>query len=543
MPPIRTRNTQNSSNQEGSILLAISDLENGRIRSIRQAVQIYDVPFTTLQRRLTGTQHRGERHANDHILTQYEEESLLKWILDLDKRGLPPRTSLVQDMADLLLSQHGNKHVSERWVYRFVDRHPEVNLRFSRRHNYEQAKCEDIQIIREHFNRVREVIQEYGILSEDIYNFDETGFAMGLCASAKVITGSDRYGRPNLLQPGNHEWVTAIEAVNSAGWALPSYVIFKGTTYHQQGWFETLPQDWRLDISNNGWTTDEIGIRWLQKHFIPHTTSRTKGRYRMLILDGHGSHLTPRFDQICTENNIIPPLDVSCFAVLKRQYGQLVEQRVRLGFNHIEKYDFLTAFPEARTMAYTAENIQNGFKATGLVPFDPDHIYQKLTAQLRTPTAPPSRPSNSQSSCLQTSQNPRQFKRQMTTTEKRINEHTTRSLEVIDRAIKQLSRAHEMSINELLIVRKEVLNLRAANEKEMQKRKRSRAQISHEGSLPVQEARELITNRDMASQPIPVAPVESEPQASQPRVRARPKCSGCGIIGHKINRCPNRTTS
>lgn len=66
-------------------------------------------------------------------------------------------------------------------------------------------------------------------------------------------------------------------------------------------------------------------------------------RYRMLILDCHGSHLTAELDRTCTENNIIPiwmpphcshllqPLDVSYFPVLKRQYGQLVEQRMRLG--------------------------------------------------------------------------------------------------------------------------------------------------------------------------------------------------------------------
>jgi hypothetical protein len=40
---------------------------------------------------------------------------------------------------------------------------------------------------------------------------------MGLCVIVKVITGSDRYNRLYLLQPGNHEWVTAIEAVNSTG--------------------------------------------------------------------------------------------------------------------------------------------------------------------------------------------------------------------------------------------------------------------------------------------------------------------------------------
>ena len=156
-------------------------------------------------------------------------------------------------------------------------------------------------------------------------------------ATAKVITGSDQYGRPYLLQPGNREWVTAIEAVNSTGWSLPSYVIFKTKRYFQEGWFGTLPHDWKLNISDSGWTTDKIGLEWLKSHFIPLTNDRTKGKYRMLLLDGHGSHLTAEFDRICSENNVIPmcvpphssyplqPLDVGCFVILKRQYGRFIE--------------------------------------------------------------------------------------------------------------------------------------------------------------------------------------------------------------------------
>jgi hypothetical protein len=402
MPPIRNKNSRNSIEQEGRILLAISNLKNGEISSIREAARVFQVPRSTLCDRYHGIQMKAEKRATGLKLSTNEEESLVRWILDLDKRGLPPRPSLVRHMANHLLSQHTNQQVGENWVYKLVKRHPELKSRFSRRYNYERAKCEDIKIIREHFDRVQDTILEYGILPEDIYNFDETGFAMGLCATAKVITGSDRYSRPHLLQPGNREWVTAIESVNAMGWALPSYIIFKAKAYIQEGWFDTLPDDWRLDISNNGWTTDEIGMKWLTKLFIPITNARTTGRYRMLILDGHGSHLTPEFDQTCTENHIIPvcmpphsshllqPLDVSCFAVLKRHYGQLVEQRMRLGFNHIDKHDFLTAFPAARTMAYKAENIRNGFAATGLVPFDPDRVYQQLDIQIRTPTPPQS---------------------------------------------------------------------------------------------------------------------------------------------------------
>lgn len=49
------------------------------------------------------------------------------------------------------------------------------------------------------------MIDENGIQSEDIYNFDETGFAMGLIATAKVVTRAKYYGRRALLQPGNCE--------------------------------------------------------------------------------------------------------------------------------------------------------------------------------------------------------------------------------------------------------------------------------------------------------------------------------------------------
>ena len=292
---------------------------------------------------------------------------------------------------------------------------------------------------------------------------------------------------------------------------------------------------------------------WLQNYFIPYTNGRVIGRYRMLILDGHGSHLTAEFDRICTENNIIPicmpphsshllqPLDVSCFVVIKRKYGQLVEQRMRLGFNHIDKIDFLTAFPEARLMAYKAETIQNGFAATGLVPFDPDRVYQQLTVQLKTPTPPPSRSSNSQSSCLQTPQNPRQFKRQLTTIKRRISQRTGSPLGSVDEVINRMSKAYEMTANSLMLLGKEVHDLRGAHEKEKQKRRRSRKQIEHGQGITREEAQALVQSQIEASQSRTTAPGESELPASQTLVRRQFRCSECNILGHRRPQCPNRT--
>jgi hypothetical protein len=144
-----------------------------------------------------------------------------------------------------------------------VKRHPELSNRFSRRYNYERAKCEDPKVVSEWFNLVQKTILENGIDPDDIYNFDETGFAMGLTATAKVITRAQYYGRRKVMQPGNREWVTAVECTNASGWALPPCIIFKGKAFIES-WFDNLPDDWRFEVSPNGWTSDEISLRWLK---------------------------------------------------------------------------------------------------------------------------------------------------------------------------------------------------------------------------------------------------------------------------------------
>jgi hypothetical protein len=50
---------------------------------------------------------------------------------------------------------------------------------------------------------------------------------MGVIATAKVVTRTDRAGRPRIVQPGNREWVTIIEAINALGVAIPPLIIFE----------------------------------------------------------------------------------------------------------------------------------------------------------------------------------------------------------------------------------------------------------------------------------------------------------------------------
>ena len=113
----------------------------------------------------------------------------------MDKRGAPFRPNTVQYMANVLLANRGSKPpltVGRNWVTTFIKRHDILKTRFARKYDYKRALCEDVNTIRGWFERVRQTIEEWGITDEDIYNFDETGFALGIIATAKVFTSSDR---------------------------------------------------------------------------------------------------------------------------------------------------------------------------------------------------------------------------------------------------------------------------------------------------------------------------------------------------------------
>jgi RecB family endonuclease NucS len=51
---------------------------------------------------------------------------------------------------------------------------------------------EDPEVIGAWFKLVEETIAKYGVLDEDIHNFDETGFQMGVIVFMKVVTGLER---------------------------------------------------------------------------------------------------------------------------------------------------------------------------------------------------------------------------------------------------------------------------------------------------------------------------------------------------------------
>jgi hypothetical protein len=272
---------------EARINLALQALQNDPKLTVRRAATIFDVNRSTLGRRQRGNQSRRDIMPNSQKLSNLEENVLLQSILDQISRGFPPQLCIIEEMANRLLADRDALPVGKHWAINFINRQPELKTRYSRGYDYQRALCEDLTIIRNWFRLVENTIAKYGILEDDIWNFDETGFMMGIIRTSKVVTSTQTQGRPKSVQPGNREWVTIIQGVNSTGWAIPPFIIAAGKK-HLRSWYEdsNLPADWAIGMTPNGWTNNETGLIWL-KHFNEHTVNRSVGFYRLLILDGH----------------------------------------------------------------------------------------------------------------------------------------------------------------------------------------------------------------------------------------------------------------
>ena len=536
--------------QEGKILLAIQAIQKSKKNdkkpmSIREAAKIFNVSRATLQRRMNNQPTRQESRVDKHKLDAIEERTLVQYVIDQDVRGFPLRLSGLEDMANLLLASRDGKPVGKHWARRFVDMQPSLKTRFDRPYDYQRALCEDPEIIGNWFRLLRNMMAKYRIIDENLYNCDETGFMMGIITASMVITRSDKVGKPKSIQPGNREWATAIECINASGWSIPPFVIVQGA-YHLASWTTEsgFPPSWVITPTLNGWTDNKTGLEWIQ-HFNKHTKPKREADYRMLILDGHESHMSAEFNHYCKENKIIPismpphsshlvqPLDVALFRPLKHAYGEEINDFVRASINHITKSEFFIAFKAAHDKTFTEDNIKAAFRGAGVVPWDPDSVISKLDVRIRTPVL--SVPVSPQQWESQTPSNAQQTIKQSAYIKGRISTHQGSSTTPIIEAVHQLSKGSQAMAHKIIIMEDRIRTLEKANIALAKRRRAKRTRVQLGGALSIEESQSIIDEKEKGKRP-----AAQMAGGAEEEVRGGPskrRCGNCGETGHNARTC------
>src|SRR4051812_27438332 len=134
-------------------------------------------------------------------------------------------------------------------------------------------------------------------------------------------------------QDGSREFISLLACVSATGMALPPALVYKGDSFDLQ---DTWVKDFKegdeayFAASTNRWTCDSLGLQWLEKIFHRHT--QHQGRCRLLIVDGHSSHVNMKFIDLADQLRILvlimpphsthclQPLDVGCFSPLATTY-------------------------------------------------------------------------------------------------------------------------------------------------------------------------------------------------------------------------------
>jgi hypothetical protein len=136
-------------------------------------------------------------------------------------------------------------------------------------------------------------------------------------------------------------------------------------------------------------------MQWIQ-HFNVQSKSQlaSADEYRLLLCDGHDSHISAALSAYCLQNRIVlallpphsshllQPLNVGIFSPLKLAISQCQTRLYRSGFHRIQKVEWLEHYIEARNIAITEKNILSAWRGMGLFPENMFHVLHQLSDSL-----------------------------------------------------------------------------------------------------------------------------------------------------------------
>jgi hypothetical protein len=401
---------------EDRIQLALSSIGPDEKPNLLALARGSKVPYWRLRMRYLGRGTRQNCGGAGRSLSDAQELALCQIIEREEADGTHLRHWQVQNRANWILALD-NPNVTEpptvgkNWPSRFLQRHPQFEKRASHPLKNERKWSHDVESLGGWFERFRKAMQDFGIQKQDVWNFDETGFRVGIGGKQLVIV--TRYSNAKIFHgdADDREHLTSGEFISAGGRSIPPFVIMKGKLHMEKFYFEGgFDDNTTVAVSDSGYLTNELAIPLLE-HFDRETSKGTVGRWRLLLFDGYESHTDYAVLDWCWKHHIVPftlpphathilqPLDVVCFQPFKHYHRQAIDKSLRLGIFDFNRLDFIAAFNEMRTKTFKSSTIISSFAETGLIPYNPEKVLaplrKRIQQKIQAPVSTPSPPSSS----------------------------------------------------------------------------------------------------------------------------------------------------
>ena len=269
-----------------------------------------------------------------------------------------------------------------KWLKAFLNRNPAISIRKAQPINPGHAANLNPYIVKDYFDKLKDMIEKNNFFDKPqcIFNMDEKGCRLTLHHQQQVMARKGTK-RVHLIAPEHAENVTLVVYASAVGSVIPPMVIFKGKRSKPE-YNNNLPPNTVVCMSDKGSMTTTLFIKWVE-HFSKFKPSGTV----LLIFDGASSHLHPGIVEVATANDIIllclpsntthelQPLDKSIFRSFEHYWDTEVLKYWRMHPDRvITKARFGSICAPAFNKSLSITNIGNGFRATGIYPFDPTAI-------------------------------------------------------------------------------------------------------------------------------------------------------------------------
>lgn len=403
----RKRKPEVTAKNQSRMLDAIASIKSGNSVAIAAAATEFNVPYSTLKHRVRGRVSRQESREPFQKLFPASELELVRWITSLTISGYSPTHKIVKEMAEILYGRQMGielegpviESLGKNWMQGFLGRHPQLKTVVGKMIEKARMKGTAREVLQKWFDAFEMVVvKDDDVLIGNVYNMDESGFSLGTINAGKVIINT-QIGQRYQANPGRQEWLSVIECICMDGTSISPMILFKGETLLSNWVPPGIPDDWVITCNTKGWTSNEHGLAWLQQIFELRTREKAQGSTRVLIYDGHDSHITGKFIRHCMDHNIklliLPPhsshftqpLDIGIFSPLKHYMSAELGGIIQTNIPNIIKGKWALGYSRIRPKAFTVSNINGSWAGAGLNPFQPRKVIRQ--AQAVSPSPPP----------------------------------------------------------------------------------------------------------------------------------------------------------
>ena len=359
--------------------------------------ELWDVPPSTIQRHVT---KKMKPRGGQPVFTKQQEDMFAKHLLRCADALWPVSTAQLKDYIQRFCVHYRvravrfkNGRPGKDWVAGFLSRHPLLKVRRAAAISAAKAWGTSPAKLKEYFERLRPLLATDGdeyCSPECVLNYDETAITDD-AGNPKVITRRSSKS-PRAVLNNNKTSRSVMFAVTADGECLPPYVCTK-TKFKEDELDGFGPPFCYWDTSKSGWFNMCVFDNWFEAVVAPWALSH-QGKHKVVIGDNLSSHLSPvslkRAEELGVHFRLLPPntthflqpLDVAFFGPLKRAWRDqlLTYKRIHLNKSLLKRH----FAGELKKLVATIkqDTIISGFKATGLVPFDPEAAIARMPASV-----------------------------------------------------------------------------------------------------------------------------------------------------------------